>query len=115
MAGADLDAIIRRSAKEQHKSLMDAVKERRGHFLALAAKAKDSGTRDRHKHAAKDAMLHGTAIAKRLRMSAENAADSYARSIRFAAEQRAKNEKPGKANKPEKANKPGKANKKRPK
>ena len=87
MAEADLDVVIRRNAKEQHKSLMDAVKKRRDHFLTLAAKAKDKAARDRHKQAAKDAVEHGTAIAKRLQMSAENAADSYARSMRWAAEQ----------------------------
>jgi hypothetical protein len=87
MAAADLDVVIRRNAKEQHRVLMDAAKERRDHFLALAGKAKDKAARDRHKQAAKDTMLQGTAIARRLQMSAENAADSYARSIRKAAEQ----------------------------
>jgi uncharacterized protein YutE (UPF0331/DUF86 family) len=85
MAAADLDVVIRRNAKEQHKLLMDAAKQRRDHFLALAAKAKDKAGRDRHKQAAKDTMLQGTAIARRLQMSAENAADSYARSIKKAA------------------------------
>ncbi len=87
MAEADLDVVIRRNAKEQHRNLMDAVKKRRDHFLGLATKAKDKDMRDRHKQAAKDAMEHGTAIAKRLQMSAENAADSYARTMRWAAEQ----------------------------
>ena len=87
MAAADLDVVIRRNAKEQHRVLMDAAKERRDHFLALAAKAKDKAARDRHKQAAKDTMLQGAAIARRLQMSAENAADSYARSIKKAAEQ----------------------------
>ena len=41
-------------------------------------------------------MLQGVAIAKRLQMSAENAADSYARSIKKAVEQ-IKAEKPKKA------------------
>jgi hypothetical protein len=99
MAEADLDVVIRRNAKEQHRNLMDAAKKRRDHFLALAAKAKDKAARDRHKQAAKDTMLHGTAIAKRLQMSAENAADSYARSIKKAAED-AKALKPKKMAKP---------------
>ena len=85
MAAADLDIVIRRNAKEQHRVLMTAAKERRDHFLALAAKAKDKASRDQHKQAAKDAILQGTAIARRLQMSAENAADSYARSMRKAA------------------------------
>jgi hypothetical protein len=87
MAEPDLDVVIRRNAKEQHRTLMDAAKKRRDHFLGLAAKAGAKAVRDRHKQAAKDAMLHGTAIAKRLQMSAENAADSYARSIKRAAEE----------------------------
>src|SRR4051794_13882269 len=95
MAEADLDVVIRRNAKEQHKTLMDAAKKRRDHFLALAAKAKDNAARDRHKQAAKDTMLQGAAIARRLQMSAQNAADSYARSIKKAAEQ-------GKAERPKK-------------
>ena len=108
MAEADLDVVIRRNAKEQHRNLMDAVKKRRDHFLGLAAKAKDKDMRDRHKQAAKDAMEHGTAIAKRLQMSAENAADSYARTMRWAAEQvrvakpkaeKVKKDKPTKADK----------------
>lgn len=87
MAAADLDVVIRRNAKEQHRVLMDAARERRDHFLSLAAKAKDKAARDRHKQAAKDTMLQGAAVARRLQMSAENAADSYARSIKKAAEQ----------------------------
>jgi hypothetical protein len=99
MAEADLDVVIRRNAKDQYRSLMDAAKKRRDHFLALAAKAKDKAARDRHKQLAKDTMLQGVAIAKRLQMSAENAADSYARSIKKALEQIkvAKAEKPKKA------------------
>jgi uncharacterized protein YutE (UPF0331/DUF86 family) len=102
MAAADLDVVIRRNAKEQHRVLMDAAKERRDHFLELAAKAKDKAARDRHKQAAKDTMLQGAAIARRLQVSAENAADSYARSIKKAAEQPLpKPPKPAKPPKPE--------------
>ena len=97
MAAADLDIVIRRNAKEQHRVLMGAAKERRDHFLSLAAKAKDKAARDRHKQAARDTMLQGAAIARRLQMSAENAADSYARSIKKAAEQPPKPAKPPKA------------------
>ena len=95
MAEADLDVIIRRHAKEQYKSLMDTAKKRRGHLLALAAKARDKDGRDRLKQLARDTMLQGAAIAKRLLVSAENAADSYARSMKKAAEQ-AKQVKPAK-------------------
>ncbi len=86
MADADLDVVIRRNAKQQTKILMDVVKKRRDQFVALANKAKDKAMKERHKQTAKDIMLHGTAAARRLQMSADNAADSYARSIRKAAE-----------------------------
>jgi hypothetical protein len=86
MADADLDVVIRNIAKQQNKSLMAAVKSRRDHYVALAAKAKTADAKDRYKQMAKDAMLHGTAATKRLLISADNAADSYARSVRLAAE-----------------------------
>ena len=90
MAEADLDVVIRRIAKEQAKHLMEAAKKRRDGLLALAAKAKDKAVRDRHKQLAKDTMLHGAAIARRLQVSAENAADSYARSMKKATVQKQK-------------------------
>jgi hypothetical protein len=87
MAEADLDGVIRDIAKKQHKSVMEAAKKRRDLYLARAAKAKDKEARDRFKQAAKDTMLHGAAAAKRLQNSAVNAADSYARAMKKAAEQ----------------------------
>lgn len=87
MAEADLDVVIRHIAKQQNKSLMDAAKKRRDRFLALAGKAKDKETRDRHRQIAKDTMQQATIVAKRLQISAQNAADSYARSMKKAAEQ----------------------------
>jgi hypothetical protein len=86
MADADLDVIIRQTAKQQNKTLMTAVKARRDRFLGLAAKAKDKAGKDRFKQLAADALEQGTAAARRLQMSADNAADSYARSMRMAAE-----------------------------
>lgn len=86
MADADLDVVIRNIAKQQNKSLMAAVKSRRDRFTALAAKAKDKDAKERLKQIAKTTMEHGTAAARRLLMSADNAADSYARSVRLAAE-----------------------------
>ena len=86
MADADLDVVIRKIAKQQNKSLMAAVKIRRDRFTALAAKAKDKDARERFKQIARNTMEHGAAAAKRLLMSADNAADSYARSVRLAAE-----------------------------
>jgi hypothetical protein len=88
MAGADLDAVIRHLAKQQTKGLMTAAKTRRDHYIALAAKAKDGETRNRYRQIARNTMLHGAAAAKRLRISADNAADSYARSMRNAEDAR---------------------------
>ena len=87
MAEADLDAIIRQLAKAQNKSLMAAAKKRQGHYMAKAASAKDKESKTRIKLLAQSAMLHGQAAAKRLQNSADNAADSYARAIKYAAEE----------------------------
>ena len=95
MAEADLDAVIRQTAKQQNKTLMGAVKARRARYLGLAAKARNKDAKERFKQMAKNAVLFGTAAAQRLQMSADNAADSYARSMRNAAE-------PVPAKKPEK-------------
>ena len=82
MANADLDALIRKLAKQQHKTLTAAVKKQRDRYAALAAKAKDADARKQLKQIAKDVLEIGTATVKRLQMSADNAAYSYARSIR---------------------------------
>lgn len=86
MAGTDLDAIIRKLAKQQHKSLTAAAKAGRDRYLALAGKAKDAAAKQRYRQMAKHAMEEGTAAARRLQMSADNAADSYARAMRKATE-----------------------------
>ena len=86
MAEADLDVVIRQLAKQQHKGLMAAAKSRRDRYIGLAAKAKNKETREKYKLIAKNTMLQGAAAAKRLQISADNAADSYARSMRIAAE-----------------------------
>lgn len=86
MAGADLDAVIRKLAKQQHKTLTAAVKGTRERYNALAAKAKDGEARQRYKQIAKQAADEGSAAIRRLQMSADNIADSYARAIRRATE-----------------------------
>jgi hypothetical protein len=86
MADADLNVIIRQLAKQQHKSLTAAVKARRDRYLALAAKAKDVAGKQRFRQLAKHALEEGTAAAKRLQTSADNAADSYSRAMRKAAD-----------------------------
>src|SRR5262245_48997078 len=85
MAEADLDTVIRQTAKAQHKSLMAAVKKRRAQIMARAARAKDRESRDELRLIAKSTMELGAAAARRLQNSAEIAADAYARAIRHAA------------------------------
>jgi hypothetical protein len=86
MAEADLDVVIRQLAKQQNKALMAAAKSRRDRYAGLAANAKNKETKEKYKQIAKNTMLQGAAAAKRLQISADNAADSYARSMRQAAE-----------------------------
>ena len=90
MAEADLDVVIRQTAKIQNKSLMAAVKKRRDLIMARAAKAKDKEGRDQLRTIARSTMELGAAAARRLQNSAEIAADAYARAIRHAAEEAAK-------------------------
>ena len=86
MADADLDVVIRQLAKQQNKDIMAAAKRRRDRYVSLAAKAKDGETKERYKQIARNTMMQGAAAAKRLQLAADNAADSYARSIRNAAQ-----------------------------
>ncbi|MCA6109794.1 hypothetical protein J6497_21565 [Bradyrhizobium sp. CNPSo 4026] len=88
MAAGDLDVLIRSMAKKQVKALTDAARKRHGHLMGMAAKAKDKETRDRHKHLAKNTLASAAAAARRLQITAENVADSYARSIKKAAEEK---------------------------
>jgi hypothetical protein len=87
MAEADLDVVIRQIAKQQYKSLMVAAKKRHDQYMARSAKAKDKEAKAQYRHIAKSTLLHATATAKRLQNSAANAADSYARAIKKAAEE----------------------------
>ena len=87
MAEADLDVLIRSIARKNNKTLMDAAKKRRGKYLAMAAKAANKATRDRYRLVAKNTVVHATAAARRIQISADNAADSYIRSMKAAAEQ----------------------------
>ncbi|WP_456634374.1 hypothetical protein [Bradyrhizobium sp. USDA 10063] len=75
-------------AKKQVKALTDAARKRHGRLMGLAAKAKDKETRERHKHLAKNTLASAAAAARRLQITAENAADSYARSMKKAAEEK---------------------------
>ena len=53
----------------------------------MAAKAKDKAAKARYKHLAKTTLLLAAAAARRMQIAAENAADSYARAIKSAAEE----------------------------
>lgn len=86
MAEPDVDAVIRSLAKNQNKTVMDAARQRHGRLMDLAAKAKDKASKARYKQAAKDTLLLAGAAARRLSIAAQNAADSYARGVRKAAE-----------------------------
>jgi hypothetical protein len=85
MADADLDAVIRQLARQLHTGLMTRAKERRDRFNGLAAKAKSKDAGARFKTMARATMEQATAAARRLQMSADNVADSYARAMRLAA------------------------------
>lgn len=85
MADADLDVVIRQLARQLHTGLMTRAKERRDRFSGLAAKAKGKEAGDRFKMMAKATMEQASSAARRLQMSADNVADSYARAMRLAA------------------------------
>lgn len=87
MANVHLDAVIRKLAKQQQRILTDAVKKHRDRAMALATKIKSHDAKQRQRKLAKDMFKIGTATIKRLQMSADNAADSHARSIRQIAEE----------------------------
>ena len=87
MAEADLDVVIRFLARQQNKSLMQAARKRHSRLMGLAAKAGDKEKKARYKQVAKDTLLYASAAARRLHVTADNAADSYARSMKKAAEQ----------------------------
>ena len=67
---------------------MDAARKRHGELMAMAKKAGDKAAKSRHQQAAKNTLLLAKAAARRLQVTAENAADSYARAMRKAAEQK---------------------------
>jgi hypothetical protein len=87
LAEADLEVVIRSLAKQPNKSLMEAAKKRHDRFMAMAASAGDKEAKARYKQIAKDTMLHAGAAARRLHLTAQNAADAYARAMKKAAEQ----------------------------
>jgi hypothetical protein len=87
MAEADLDVFIRSMAKQHHKALMAEARKRQAGLMGLAAKAKTKESKARFKQTAKDMLLLANAAARRLQITAENAADSYARAMKNALEE----------------------------
>jgi hypothetical protein len=87
MAETDLDGVIRSIGKTQHKALIAEAKKRYARLAGLAAKAKTKEGKARFKQTAKDMMLLANAAARRLQITAENAADSYARAMKNALEE----------------------------
>ena len=117
MADADLDVVIRQLARQLQTGLLTRAKERRDRFSGLAAKAKGKETGARFKMLAKATMEQATSAARRLQMSADNVADSYARAMRLAASTpvETKAEKPVKEKPAKKAAKAKKAKAKKAK
>jgi hypothetical protein len=89
MAEADLDGIIRSVAKKQIKVLVDAAKKRHGRLMGQAAKARDKDARARFKDLARNTLQLAAAAARRLEITADNAADSYMRSMKRLIEEQA--------------------------
>jgi hypothetical protein len=87
MAETDLHGVIRSIGKTQHKALMGEARKRHARLIGLAAKAKTKESRARYRQSAKDMMLLAGAAARRLQITAENAADSYARAMKNALEE----------------------------
>ena len=89
MAESDLDTLIRSVAKKQIKVLVGAAKKRHGRLMGQAAKAKDKDAKARYKDLAKNTLELAAAAARRLEVTADNAADSYKRSIKRIIEEQA--------------------------
>ena len=87
MAETDLDVVIRSMAKKQVKALTDAAKKRQGRLMGMAAKAKDKDGRDHYRQLAKSTRELTAAAVRRLEITAENTAESYARAIKKVAEE----------------------------
>lgn len=87
MAETDLDAVIRGIGKTQHRALLAEARKRHARLTSLAAKAKTKESKARLKQTARDMMLLANAAARRLQITAENTADSYARAMKHALEE----------------------------
>jgi len=86
MAKTDLDGVIRGIGKTQHKALMGEARKRHARLMGLAVKAKTRESKQRFKQTARHMLLLANVAARRLQLTAENTADSYARAMRNALE-----------------------------
>ena len=89
MAEADLDGVIRSVAKKQIKVLVAAARKRHGRLMGQAAKSKDKDAKARFKDLARNTLELAAAAARRLEITADNAADSYMRSMKRLLEEHA--------------------------
>ena len=89
MAESDLDTLIRSVAKKQIKVLVGAARKRHGRLMGQAAKAKDKDAKARYKDLARNTLELAAAAARRLEVTADNAADSYMRAIKRIVEEQA--------------------------
>ena len=89
MAEADLDGVIRSVAKQQIRTLVAAAKKRHGRLMGQAAKARDRDAKARLKDLAKTTLELAAAAARRLEITADNAADSYMRAMKRVLEEQA--------------------------
>jgi hypothetical protein len=89
MAESDLDTLIRSVAKKQIRVLVAAARKRHGRLMGQAAKAKDKDAKARYKDLAKNTLELAAAAARRLEVTADNAADSYMRAIKRIVEEQA--------------------------
>jgi len=89
MAEADLDGVIRSVAKKQIRMRVGAAKKRHGRLMGQAAKARDKDAKTRFKDLARNTLELAAAAARRLEITADNAADSYMRSMKRVIEEQA--------------------------
>ncbi|HWZ41128.1 MAG TPA: hypothetical protein VNY08_22780 [Bradyrhizobium sp.] len=89
MAEADLDGVIRSVAKKQIKMVLAAARKRHGRLMGQAAKARDKDAKARFKDLARNTLELAAAAARRLEITADNAADSYMRSMKRVIEEQA--------------------------
>jgi hypothetical protein len=76
-------------AKQQIKLLAAAAKKRHIRLMGQAAKAKNKDAKTRLKDLAKSTLELAAAAARRLEITADNAADSYLRSMKRVIEEQA--------------------------